>query len=207
MISQAMNLVVRLDADRRGIAMTEFALLAPVMMLLLMGAFELGHSLYMRSVLQGAVQKAGRDGGLESGTLTSVQAAIDNRIRAQVRPLNRNASVTFTRRYYKSFTSAQNAVAEPFTDGNSNGLCDNGEPFEDRNHNNIRDADGAAAGTGGAHDTVLYTATVSYPRMFPLHGFIGGSANHVVTAKTVMSNQPYAERSVYAAPVARPCPM
>ncbi|MDB5698414.1 MAG: hypothetical protein JWN69_1218, partial [Alphaproteobacteria bacterium] len=46
----------RLGADRRAATIVEFGLILPVMALLLMGAFDVGHTLYMTTTMQGAVQ-------------------------------------------------------------------------------------------------------------------------------------------------------
>jgi Flp pilus assembly protein TadG len=187
--------------------MVEFGLISPVMLLLLMGTFDVGHSLYMRSVLEGAVQKAARDAGLESGVVTTRQESIDNKVKAQVLHLANNANVTITRRFYRSFTDAAAKLPETFTDNNGNGRCDNGEPYSDRNNNNVYDADGASQGQGNAQDSVLYTVALSYPRMFPLHGLIGLSPTTTIKATTVMNNQPYGDQANDGAATARNCPL
>jgi hypothetical protein len=52
-----------------------------------------------------------------------------------------------------------------------------------------------ANGIGGARDVVLYTANVTYPRMFPLHSMIGLPSNVTVSATTVLRNQPFDEQN------------
>ena len=64
--------------DREGVTIVEFAIVAPVMLTLIFGVLDLGHGLYMQSVLQGAVQSAGRDSGLEGAS--GSQAAIDEHV-------------------------------------------------------------------------------------------------------------------------------
>lgn len=182
-------------ADTRGAAIVEFGLLVPVMGLLLIGSLDVGHTLYMRSVLQGTVQKTARDSSLESGLEADKAAALDKRVRDQVKKLARlsDDDIKITRRFYRSFSKAAAAQAEPHTDTNKNGKCDDGEPFEDQNGNGVRDADGGDQGQGGAKDSVLYTVTISYPRILP-HSRIAGGNRTVVTAKTVMNNQPYSDQ-------------
>lgn len=199
----------RVDAllrDRRGATLTEFGLLIPVLAMLLVGAFDIGHTLYMRAVLQGVVQKTARNAGLESGTDTARRAALDAIVRNQVLKLAKGADVQISRRSYRSFSKAAAAQAEPLTDTNGNGRCDNLEPFEDQNGNGVRDADGGNAGQGGAKDTVVYTVTVSYARLFPLHKFIKIPARQVVKATTIMNNQPYGDQDVDIAKVGQ-CPL
>jgi Flp pilus assembly protein TadG len=189
-----------LRKDSRGAALTEFALLLPVFALLLMGAMDAGHTLYMGATLQGAVQKAARDSGIETGMDSASQAAIDLKVKNQVLALNKSATVTFTRRYYKSF-SATAQTMETYTDTNSNGVCDNNEPYNDDNNSGTRDAAGTA-GSGSAKDSVLYTVNVSYPRMFPIAKIMARfwptkalSQNVSLTASTVMNNQPFGDQA------------
>ncbi|RHW17070.1 pilus assembly protein [Sphingomonas gilva] len=192
-----------LRRDRRGATLVEFAIVAPVLCLLLIGAFDMGHTLYMKTVLQGVMQKSARDSGLESGL--DNRETIDAKVEKQVKALANNAEITFKRRYYRTFSAAAAAKAEPFTDTNANGKCDAGEPFEDQNHNHVRDADGADDGQGGAKDSVLYTVTVEYPRMFPMNAMLGFSDTTTVTGAMILANQPYGDQGSYAAPTVRNC--
>lgn len=196
----------RLLADARGTTLVEFGMVAPVLGLLLVGAFDIGHTLYMGAVLQGAVQKTARDSGLESGLLSTRQATLDARVRSQVRRLAKSADVQITRRSYRSFSKAAAAQAEPLTDTNGNGRCDNGEPFEDQNGNGVRDTDGGNSGQGGAKDSVLYTVVVTYKRLLPLDKFLGFPPNVTVKATTIMNNQPYGDQGTDVAKVGT-CPM
>lgn len=195
----------RLQGDARGATVVEFAIVAPVMGLLLLGAFDVGHTLYMRAVLQGIVQKTARDSTLEDSTDTAAQTALDDKVRAQVRALANNATVTITRRYYRTFAEVAAARREDFTDTNGNGTCDAGEPYIDSNLNANWDRDGGNAGQGGAKDATLYTVTVSYPRFFPVNRIIGGSSTTTITGSTVLKNQPYGDQAAYGAAVQRNC--
>lgn len=191
-----------LASDARGSTLVEFAIVAPVMCLFLMGGFDVAHTLYMQAAVEGIVQKTGRDSALEAGATTAAQALIDAKVTAQVRSLANGATVTFSRRFYRTFSDAAAARREDFTDSASgsyrNSTCDNGEPYVDANNNGVWDADGGDDGQGGAKDRTVYTVTVSYPRMFPLHGFIRNlSDTQVVRANTVLQNQPYSDQGSY----------
>lgn len=187
-----------LRRDARGVTAVEFGIIAPVMCLLLAGAFDMAHSLYMTAVLQGIVQKTARDGSMEAGTAASQQALLDTRVQSQAKALSNNSTVVINRRFYRTFSAAAAAQAERWSDTDGDGTCDNGEPYTDANNNNIWDADGGDAGEGGAKDRVVYTVTVTYPRMLPIYGFIPSIGNtQTITAKTVLQNQPYADQGSY----------
>jgi len=193
----------RLARDERGATIIEFAFVAPVMCLALVGAFDVAHTLYTRGALQGIVQKVTRDATLESGLAVSQQNILDERVRSQVRALANNATITITRAYYHDYAAAAASRFEPWTDTNGNGTCNGGEPYEDTNNNGAWDSTGGNAGQGGAKDAVIYTVTMSYPRFFPLYRFIGGSNTTIVSAATVLRNQPYGDQ---ATPAVRNCP-
>lgn len=206
MIAKPLRSAMRIADDTRGSTMVEFAFVAPVLVLTLLGAFDIAHTLYMRSVLQGVVQKVGRDSALEGNDEASAQTALDNKVRAQVRALANNSTITITRRFYKTFSTAAAARAETWTDTNNNGRCDAGEPYEDANNNLTWDADGGNAGQGGAKDATLYTVAVTYNRMFPLYNLVNISKTTSVQAATILKNQPYDDQAAYGAPGRRNCP-
>lgn len=195
--------------DDRGATIVEFALILPVLCTLLLGALDYAHGLYMQSVLQGTIQKAARDSSLETAT-TTVQDAIDTRVRNQLHLLHNGATVTFARRYYRTFSTAAAALRESFVDSASgpykDNICNNGESYTDANNNNVWDSDGGDSGQGGARDIVVYTVRVTYPDLLPIDRFVGGNGTTSFTASTVLSNQPFGDQASYTAPTARNCP-
>ena len=195
-----------LARDRRGATLVEFAIVAPVFLMMLVGVLDIAHGQVVRAVLQGAVQKSARDSTLEIFATTASQATVDARVQNAVGGLAFGEPVVFTRRFYRTFERAAAAQAELWTDGNKNGRCDNGEQFTDANLNGVWDADGGDAGQGFAFDRAVYTATVTYPRLFPLWRFVGGGATSTATARTVLMNQPYIGQRSYGAAQSGNCP-
>ncbi len=185
-----------LHRDESGVTLVEFGMIAPVLMMMLMGVFDIGYSAYMRSVLDGAVQKSARDSSLETGP--NSLGAIDDKIEEFIKAINRDAILEFDRRSYFEFSDV--ARAELLTDSNSNGECDAGETFEDENGNDTWDEDVGDTGIGGPKDVVLYTVRVKYDRIFPLYGFINVPRQNVLTARTVIKNQPYGQQNANTTP-------
>jgi Flp pilus assembly protein TadG len=196
----------RIGDDKRGIAAVEFAVIAPVFLVVLMGGMDFGHTLYVQSILQGSVQKAARDNTLDSSTSQAALDAIDLKVRSDIRNINNQATVNITRRFYRNFSTAAAKVPETWTDTNANGRCDASEPYVDANNNSVWDADGGDGGQGGARDITVYQATMTYPRMFPTNTLIGFPANVTITAQTVLANQPYGDQQAYGAATNRNCP-
>jgi Flp pilus assembly pilin Flp len=170
-----------------GATVVEFALVMPVLLLLLVGTFDVAMNLYATSVLQGSIQKAGRDFSLEDAR--SRQSTIESYITRQVRRVAPGASVTFARKAYFDFADV--GQPEVYDDLNHDGACNNDEPFEDANGNGQWDADRGEAGFGGARDAILLTATARYDRLFPMDGLMGVPDQVTVTASTVLRNQPF----------------
>ncbi|MEW9855555.1 TadE/TadG family type IV pilus assembly protein [Novosphingobium sp. M1R2S20] len=177
-----------LSKDRRGTSAVEFALLAPTLLMAMLGLLDLGYNMYTATILEGSIQKAARDSTLEgaSGNL----AAIDERVREAVHAIAPRATIPPPRRTaYSSFSAA--GKPEDYTDTNGNGRCDTGEPFEDANENGRWDTDRGSAGSGSARDVVLYEVTVTYPRPFPIGKFLGMGETYTMSARTVLGNQPW----------------
>lgn len=197
-----------LAANVRGLAAVEFAMIAPVMFLLLIGALDIGHTLYMQAVLQGVVQKIGRDNTLENNADPAQQAILDAKVGQQVRWLIGNAKIEYKRRFYRTFTDAAAAQGEEWTDTNDNGVCDAGEPYVDANNNNVWDKDGGDQGQGGAKDKTVYTVIVRYPRLLPLDRMLPKlSSSQMLVAQTVLANQPYTDQGSYTVTnTVRNCP-
>jgi Flp pilus assembly protein TadG len=187
----------RLRRDERGMTILEFAFLAPVLLVSLLGFFDMAYREYISSVLQGEVQKAGRDSTLPNGATAG--SSLDARVRNRVSVIIPDATWTFSRLKYASFTRA--GQAENFTDTNANGLRDAGECFQDENANNTWDADAGASGQGGSKDIVVYKAQLSYPRVFPMAGLLGWNPNQVIAATTVLRNQPFGTQTATAVTV------
>jgi Flp pilus assembly protein TadG len=191
--------------NERGSTLVEFGFVAPVFMMFLAGAFDIGHALYLRSALLGAMQKSARDSTLEAGATDASQAIIDNEVRRAVAGLTFGKRIEFTRRSYRTFERAAAARREQLTDLNGNDNCDLGEAYSDDNNNDRWDRDGGNEGQGLAFDRTIYTANVTYQRLFPLWKFIGGSPTSTVRVRTVLMNQPYTGQTAAAPPTNRIC--
>jgi hypothetical protein len=173
--------------DPRGATVVEFAAIAPAMLMLILGLLDLSFNIYTSTLLEGAIQKAGRDASLEGASGRSL--AIDNRVRRIVGDLVRNATIEIDRRAYTDFSDV--SQPEDFSDLDGNGLCNGGEAFEDANGNGTYDTDRGVEGVGSARDAVLYTVTVNYPRAFPVMSLLGFDSTVTAQARTILRNQPF----------------
>lgn len=180
-----------LRRDTRGVALIEFALTAPVFLLLLLGIFDFCWQMYAQQVLQGAVSQAARLSTLEGNSAD--QSALDDEVEERVLDVFPGAEVTFSRLAYESYDEV--GQPEPLTDKNGNGTRDPGECFEDLNATGSWEADRGSSGNGGADDVVLYEATMEFDRILPVWRMLGQAEHATLKAATVLRNQPYGSNS------------
>lgn len=192
----------RLLRDHSGVTIVEFAMVAPVLLMLLMGLFDLSYNMYTTEMLQGAIHDAARDSTMEGAA--GNEAALDAIVTTAVHAVAPAAVLSFNRQAYSSFTAI--GRPEDYTDVDNNGTCDNGEPYEDANGNGAWDISTGKTGFGGARDAVLYTVTVNYKRAFPIAAFIPGqSDDFTLEASSVLRNQPFGQQNTGGPPAARNC--
>jgi Flp pilus assembly pilin Flp len=179
-----------LRRDSSGAAIIEFALILPVMSVLLLGTLDLGYRSYVNSIIQGSLHEAARMGTV-GGIPTS---AIETRVRDRLRDFSRNATITVTSRSYAEFSG----VRTPETivqDTVPIGTYNTGDCFQDFNGNGAFDLDRGRNGMGGAEDVVFFEVTMTYPHIVPVGKLLGWPGNVTVTQNTVLRNQPYAGRN------------
>jgi len=191
MSRQSTDILRRIASDTAGAALVEFAIIIPVVAMLLLGSIEFGVNVYMRAVLEGAMQQAGRNSSLQ--TAQAGQTAIDTFVRDRVQAILPNATVAFTRANYQAFQTV--GRPEDFTDTNGNGVHDATECFQDANGNGVWDADGGRTGIGSANDVVEYTATVTYTSIIPGGTALGLSPTTSIKATAILRNQPFASQA------------
>lgn len=180
--------LARVLRDRRGAAVPEFALILLPLCLVLMGGFEMGYQIYVRSVLLGAMERATR--------LTTVQtvdsSAVESEIEATVKRLAPNATVQTTKGRFTEFSQI-NTMERLTRDANNNGVLDSGDCWEDVDDDGTRNIPTAGkTGTiGGADDIVRYNTVVTYNRILPIFRFLGIGNTATLTATTMTRRQPY----------------
>jgi Flp pilus assembly pilin Flp len=192
--------------DQSGTSVTEFGLIAFPISLMLMGTFDMGHSYYVKTVLNGALRDAARQSSLEGFNNNTQWSVIDNKLTAAVKTVSPKSTVKIDRRSYRTFADAAAALPEPIiVDLNSNGRCDIGENYMDLNGSSTWDIDGGRVGTGGARDVVIIQVTVQYKRLFPLDKMVGLPSNVQYISDSILANQPWEAQDDAPIPVSRPC--
>lgn len=181
----------RLGPDQSGATVVEFAMILPVLCVLLLGIFDLGYRSYVGSVLQGALHEAARMATV--GGVTMEQ--IDQRVRRRLTAFADNATIEIRTGSYADFAGVRQP--EKITqDTAPTGEYNQGDCFEDANGNGDYDTDRGRTGLGGADDIVHYQVSMSFRRIVPIGSFLGWSDIETIRSSTVLRNQPYAARTV-----------
>ena len=183
-------LFCRLRRCERGVTALEFALLAPVLLLILLGILEFALIMLVTNIMESATSissRLGKTGFAEAGL--SREQTIINAIGDRAGVLLDADQLVITSKYYEQFD--QIGDAEPWNDSNHNGTPDAGE-YSDINGNGQYDADMGLAGYGNADDIVVYR--ISYPWLLAtplLSTLVGQNGVFTITTHAVVKNEPY----------------
>jgi Flp pilus assembly protein TadG len=186
----------RLLRDERGAVLVEFAFVAPVLVLMIMGGFDAGYSVYLKSVAAGTLEAKARAASLEGATESQFDAEVREAMHT-IMPnyAHEDDNVILTKRNYINY--ARIGAAERITkDENNNGILDVGDCWLDEDLNGVFGNNEGAAGLGGADDGVYYTVTLKLPRLFPMASLIGLPEEQTITVRTLVINQPYGTQTV-----------
>jgi Flp pilus assembly protein TadG len=168
----------------RGAAAIEFAMLLPVLCVLVIGTMEVGYRIYAISVSNGAIREAARMAS--TGQYTGAQ--IDAEVTKQIHEFRKDAGVAIAKKSYSDFTGV--GLPEPVTSGSveSGTYC-----FEDINKNGNWDEDRGKDGLGGAEDVINYEVTTTYPTLFKFsETVLKFSSGTKIVESTIVSNEPFA---------------
>src|SRR3989304_1326724 len=149
-------------------AAIEFALAAPILLVLIVGMIEIAMVMFISVAVEGGLREAARFGitGAAPVGLTR-QQQIMNILDAHTLGLIDIATATITLKAYGSFGAI--GQPEPFNDiSPANGIYDLGEPFTDLNGNAQWDADRGVDGVGNAGEIVLYKINYDWLLFTPI---------------------------------------
>jgi Flp pilus assembly protein TadG len=181
----------RLLRHEEGVSALEFAIVAPVFMLLLFGIIEFALIMMVYNVMEGATAISSRLGktGYTATGITRQQTII-NAITDRAGSLIDPQQLTVSTKFYKQFDQINDP--EPYTDANGNGSYDAGETYTDINGNSQWDADMGASGYGSAGDIVVYQVSYPWKLSVPLiSSLVGTNGVYTITTHAVVKNEPY----------------
>jgi Flp pilus assembly pilin Flp len=180
----------RLGKDEAAVTAVEFALLLPVMCIMLFGLMDLGYRMYVSSVVQGALFEAAR-----MATVGGVEGqAIDNYVKKTLRSFSNGADIKINKNSYYDFMRVKRP--EPIVQDTAPvGEFNKGDCYEDVNGNSKYDLDRGKTGLGGSDDVVHYEVVMRYRRLFPIGAFIGLPDEVTVQSATPLRNQPFGSRA------------
>ena len=182
-----------LAADRQGASAVEFALVAPTLVLLLLGILEFSLLMAAEVTLSNAVAEVARFGITgQTGTDKTREELIREQVDQAAEGLFDSSLLEFETLVYPDFSSV--GRPEPFNDENGNGVRDPGESYEDLNGNGQWDADMGVPGAGGPDDIVLYRVRYPWRLMIPVfRPFFPPDGEVEIEASLAVRNEPFPE--------------
>ena len=180
-----------LAANQQGSSLIEFALAAPLVVLMIVGAIEFGMIMFVSTLMESALRDAARfgiTGQVPDGAtrLDQILAIVEQRTIGLVDMSDAKIEV----RVYPTFGDV--GRGESYIDGNGNGAYDPGETFTDENSNGAYDSDVGQDGAGDAGAIVAYRMEYAWPLRTPLAGaLIGQDGKFVLRSAIAVRNEPY----------------
>lgn len=181
----------RMRRNDDGSMTMEFALVAPVLFLAVVGLIEISLVLFANTLIEGGVREASRFG------ITGATPATGTREDRIVEIINDNGmglvtvtTADVTTLVYPNFDSVDQA--EPFTDQNGNSDYDAGEPFTDINCNGQWDQDQGRSGAGVGGEVVQYTVSYDWSLLTGmLSDALAGALSLPLTVSVAVRNEPF----------------
>ena len=176
--------------EESGVSALEFALITPVMLLMIMGIIEFASIMFTMTAMESATNitsRLGKTGYVAAGT-TREQQIVDT-MAARTRGLLDPTKISISSKVYTDFSKI--GAPEPCISPN-HAPCPGtpGVNFTDVNGNGSWDADMGITGLGGAGDVVVYTVSYPWKIMTPIVGHVIGNIFNI-TVRTVVRNEPY----------------
>lgn len=175
----------------QGATALEFALVSPVLFLLVMGTVETALIYTAQNLLESATFSASRLG--KTGRVNNAstqQQTIRVELERVAGALLDPKRIQITSFSYKDFNEV--GQPEPFVDANNNKKRDNGENYTDINNNGQYDEDRGSTGYGKATEIVVYQVRYPWDLFTPLMAeFIGEDGTITLTSRAVVKNEPY----------------
>ncbi|MGZ9076677.1 MAG: TadE/TadG family type IV pilus assembly protein [Burkholderiaceae bacterium] len=182
---------LRVAANEAGSPAVEFALGAPVLLLVMTAIVEFGMIMFVTVLMEGGLREAARYGitgqtPADGTRAAQIMAIVADRTLGLVDIGKAAISITA----YPTFDDVGNG--EDFIDGNKNEKYDSGETYKDCNGNNKRDEDRGKSDAGSAGDVVVYRFEYDWPLLTSLMGpIIGKDGKFHVEANAIMRNEPW----------------
>lgn len=181
---------IKLYTCDRGVTAIEFAIIAPVLFLLLMGTLEFLLMMYITTVLEGATglgSRLGRTGYTEGDREQFIRTSIAERA-----PFLDPDQLTIYSAAYTSFDDIgqPEPCIPPETPNCVGGI--GGVDCQDINGNGVCDADMGRSGAGGPGDVVVYFVNYPWTVFTPIvQNFIGEDGIWQASAVAVARNESF----------------
>ena len=184
--------IKKIVRDSHGTTALEFALVSPIVILLIVGTMEFAMIGFRTTILEGGLREAAR-----FGTTGASMTGTANREEAIINIVNDHANGLFTvtasdlsTLVYPDFS--QIGESEPYTDADASGDWNEPEEYTDVNCNGQYDEDMGLTGAGGGSEVVLYTVSMDVDSLTGLiDHLITDDGKIPLSATIAIRNEPF----------------
>lgn len=180
-----------LRQDEQGTAAIEFAIISPVLFMLLLAIFEFASAYFAQQVMENVsynISRTGKTGFVAPGQTQeqTILAMLTNRLDGLIDP----ETIAMETRTYSEFSDVNQN--EPFVDANGNGVRDDGENYTDLNANGEYDGVLSIGDFGEGGQITVYEITVPWRVMTPILGQLVGEDGTInLSSHIIVRNEPY----------------
>jgi len=174
-----------------GSSALEFALVAPVFIMMMIGILEISVMAFASSLLEGGLREAARFGitGLPPGGGTREQAIV-NIINQHGVGFVTVTTADVSNKVYPNFSDI--GQPEPYDDLDSSGDISTGDTYEDVNCSGTWESDMASVGAGQGSDVVIFQVDYQHPMLTGLLSpFMGSGGKVPLSASVAVRNEPF----------------
>ncbi len=162
----AIKVKSRLFREESGSNVIEFALILPVLAVMLFGVIEMALFMFVSSLVEGGIREATRFGITgQPGTAATRAESILQVLEDHTAGMIDMSKASIDMVIYPSFDEA--GQGEKLTDETTAASCNDtfadGKCFVDSNGNGVYDGNASGVGPGGSNEIVLYTFEYDWP--------------------------------------------
>jgi Flp pilus assembly protein TadG len=195
-MARLLQKMARLRRDIAGATMIEFALILPVLLMAILGTWQVSYIAWAQHRLENAVREGSRVGitGQSGGPTSTRKEIIETAIRESASSIVKVDGVDM-----KIVGCASPSFAtfvkpgELYDDTNRNGACDNGEVYYDYSGDGAYSPDYVCTpGSGNAGDAVKYDVSFPVDLFVPLVNMFFSADNRLdLKAQTMVRNESF----------------
>jgi Flp pilus assembly protein TadG len=179
-------------SDQSGATIIEFALVAPIFFLLILGIIEFGLIGFSQVAIESAVSATAREASIGKSTGGDRVQYVRTHIRKKLKGLINVDELVITANTVAAGGASQKADICLSNPPRIGGPCNPPLTYQDENGNGVYDATPPAVSLGNSGDLIEVRALYPWKIQLPfLNRFFGDNGIFTITSSTIVKNEPF----------------